>query len=141
LKKQEKKIERLEKTINQLKARIEKAEQKDEMQKLQEEAWRSASQKKEDRVPPEERKFYSGLRQHSVLNPNISVGGDYYLAYGTSDSKRNRQLSDISWGTGQFFVREIEVSAQAALDPYSRGKVFLGLGEEGAGVEEGIWSC
>jgi hypothetical protein len=137
VKEQERKIEELEKIILELKAKIEKAEKESELRKLQEEAQRLAGQKKEDEAEKEERKFYSGLRQHSVLNPNISLGGDYYYAYGRSKSRYNRERSEISWGTGQFFMRELELSFEAALDPYSRSKAFIGLGEEGVGVEEG----
>lgn len=137
LKKHEKKIEELEKIIRELKTKIEESEREDEMRKLLEEAQRLAIQKKEDEASLDERKFYSGLRQHSALNPNISLGGDYYYAYGRSESEYNRERSEISWGTGRFFMREMELSFQAALDPYSRGKAFIGLGEEGAGVEEG----
>ena len=135
-KKQDKRIEELEKNIQELKAKIEKAEREDEMRKLLEEAQRLANQKREDKASRDERKFYSGLRQHSALNPNISVGGDYYYAYGTSESEYNRETSDINWGTGRFFLREMEASFEAVLDPYARGKVFIGIGEEGADVCE-----
>lgn len=134
--KQEKRMEELERIVRELKAKIEKTEREDEMRKLLKEAQRLASQKREDETSLDERKFYSGLRQHSALNPNISVGGDYYYAYGTSESGYNRERSDINWGTGRFFLREMEISFEAALDPYARGKVFIGIGEEGADVCE-----
>jgi len=137
LKKQEEKIKELERIIRELKVKIEEAEREDEMRKLLEEAQKLASRKKEDKAALDERKFYSGLRQHSVLNPNISVGGDYYYAYGTSGSEYNRVRSEISWGTRQFFMREMELAFEAALDPYARAKGFLSAGGEGACVEEG----
>ncbi len=137
LKKQEEKLAELEKIIQELEAKIEESEQEDEMSKLLEEAQKLSSQKREDEASLDERKFYSGLRQHSALNPNISLGGDYYYAYGRSKSEYNSERSELSWGTGRFFMREMELSFEAALDPYARGKAFIGLGEEGAGVEEG----
>lgn len=131
-KRQEKRIDELERIVQELKAEIEKDEQENEIQKLREEASRLAAQKKVDQASLEERQFYSGIRQQSAMNPNISVGGDYYFAYGSSESEYNRERSEINWGTGRFFLREMELSFEAALDPFARGKVFLGFGEEGA---------
>jgi len=136
LKDQNVKIEELEKLIHDLKAKIEKAEQEDEMQKLLEEAQKLASQKKETKATLD-RKFHSGLRQQSALNPNISLSGDYYFAYGTSESDYNRLPSEESWGTGQMFLREMELGMQSALDPFSRAKVFISFGREGVSLEEG----
>ncbi len=133
---QETQLERLERLVRELQARIEEAEREDEMKELVEEARRLAARERDEGVPAEERKFYSGLRQHSALNPNISVGGDYYYAYGTSESDYNREVSNINWGTGRFFLREMEISFESVLDPYARGKAFIGIGEEGADVCE-----
>jgi hypothetical protein len=133
---QDKRIEELEKIVRELKAKIEQAERADEMRSLMEEARRLSDRKEKDVSSEDERRFYSGLRQHSALNPNISVGGDYYYAYGRSESEYNRERSDINWGTGRFFLREMEIACEAALDPYARGKAFFGFGEEGADVCE-----
>ena len=129
-------IEELEKIIQELKSKIEKAEQKDEMRKLLEEAQRLASRKKEQEATMD-RKFHSGLRQQSALNPNISLAGDYYFVYGTSQSDYNRLPSEVSWGTGQLFLREMELGMESALDPFSRAKVFISFGREGVSLEEG----
>ncbi|MCK4539076.1 MAG: hypothetical protein KAV42_09810 [Candidatus Krumholzibacteria bacterium] len=137
LKEQGHKIEILEKIITELESRIDQQEKKNELESLLGEARRMANRKNRGSKRGEKRKFYSGLRQHSALNPNISVGGDFYFSYGSSNTEYNRAPSDNSWGTGQFFMREIEIAAEASLDPYSRGKVFLGFGPEGVGVEEG----
>jgi hypothetical protein len=136
LKDQNVKIEELQKLIHDLKAKIDKTEQEDEMRKLLEEAQKLASQKKETKATLD-RKFHSGLRQQSALNPNISLSGDYYFAYGTSESDYNRLPSEESWGTGQMFLREMELGMQSALDPFSRGKVFISFGREGVFLEEG----
>lgn len=139
--KQDKRIEEIERIIQELKTKIEKSEREDEMHKLLEEAQRLASQKREDEASRDERKFYSGLRQHSALNPNISVGGDFYFAYGSSGSPYNMVPSELTFGTGQLFLREMELSFESTLDPYSRGKLFLGFSGEEVGVEEGylVW--
>lgn len=129
-------MEKLENQLKEILTKMQKAEKEDEMKKLLEKA-RSLSQKKAKGPSKADKKFHSGLRQQSALNPNISLGGDYYFAYGTSDSELNRVPSETSWGTGQFFLREMEMSLQAPLDPFSRGKVFLSYGREGVVVEEG----
>lgn len=137
LKKQGRKIEELEKVVEELKGRMEKDANEDKMRELLEEAQKLAREKKATAASVEERKFYSGLRQHSALNPNISVGGEYYFSYGTSDTEYNRVPSEVSWGTGQLFMREMELCLESVLDPYSRGKVILGFGRDEVGVEEG----
>ena len=136
LKEQNLRVDELEKIIQELKAKIEKTEKEDAMRKLLEEAQRLASQKKEEKAAMD-RKFHSGLRQQSALNPNISLGGDYYFAYGTSKSDYNRLPSEVSWGTGRMFLREMEFGLQSALDPFSRGKVFISFSREGVMLEEG----
>lgn len=132
---QDDKIRELEEAINKLQMKIEKAEKEDEMKKLLEKAKTLSKQKKEEESHIG-RKFHSGLRQQSALNPNISIGGDFYAAYGKSRSDFNRVRSESSWGTGRMFLREVELAVESALDPFSRGKVFFGIGEEGIEVEE-----
>ena len=136
LKNQSIRIEELQKIILELKAKIEKTEKEDEMRKLLDQAQKLSSQKKEEKATID-RKFSSGLRQQSALNPNISLGGDYYFSYGSSKSDYNRLPSEVSWGTGQMFLREMELGLQSALDPFSRGKVFISFFREGVMLEEG----
>jgi len=118
---------------------IEKEEKENDVQALLEKA-KKMSQKK-DKGIDEQKKFHSGLRQQSAMNPNISVGGEFYFATGKSKTDLNRLPSETEWGTGKLFLREIELGVESALDPYSRGKVFIGLGHEEASVEEAylIW--
>lgn len=136
IKNQNVKIEELEKIIFDLKSKIEKTEKEDEMKKLLEMA-KSLSQQKKKEEASMDRKFHSGLRTQSALNPNISLGGDYYFVYGTSQSDYNRLPSEVSWGTGQMFLREMELGLESALDPFSRAKVFISFGREGVMLEEG----
>ena len=135
--KRDARIEKLEKEIEELRKRIEERERDDEMRALLEDARRLSARRGSEEPSGEERKFYSGLRQHSALNPNISVGGEYYFASGSSSTEYNRVPSEISWGTGRLFMREMELCFEAALDPYSRGKVILGFGADEVGAEEG----
>ena len=129
-------FDKLENQLKELIAKIQKAEKEDEMKRLLEQA-KSLSQQKKEAKASLDRKFHSGLRAQSALNPNISLGGDYYFAYGTSQSDYNRIPSEVSWGTGQMFLREMEMGLQSALDPFSRGKVFISFGREGVALEEG----
>jgi len=129
-------FEKLENQLKEILTKIQKTETEDEMKKLLDMA-KSLSQAKKEVKVAMDRKFYSGLRTQSALNPNISLGGDYYFVYGTSESDYNRVPSEVSWGTGQLFLREMELGLQSALDPYSRGKVFISFGREGVMLEEG----
>jgi hypothetical protein len=68
----------------------------------------------------------TGPRSLNVLNPEISVTGNLLLiARDESPQRDNAEL------------REVEVSFQSALDPFSTAKVFLTFSEDEIGVEEG----
>jgi len=132
----ESKFEKLEGELKTLLAKIQKAEKEDEMKTLLEKMQDLSRQKKKAKASIE-RKFHSGLRTQQSLNPNISLSGDYYFAYGTSKSDYNRIPSETSWGTGKLFLREMEMGFQSALDPFSRAKVYISFGREGVVLEEG----
>lgn len=59
-----------------------------------------------------------GERNQWQLNPELSVLGDVLVAW------------DEPTGETEASVREVEFSLQAALDPYTRMKVFVGLHQE-----------
>jgi hypothetical protein len=126
--------------IDQLKHRLELLEksrpdqEKQKIQDLLNQAKDLADDKKKS--VNEHIKFHSGLRQQSALNPNISVGGEFYFALGKSGSDLNRLPSETDWGTGQLFFREVELGIESALDPFSRGKVFIGFDGDAVSVEE-----
>lgn len=128
----------MKKDIEQLQKTQEEEKKQEALQQLLQKA---KTLSMESNATVEARKFHSGLRQQSALNPNISIGGDFYAAYGTSESAYNRIRSEYSWGTGRMFLREVELAVESALDPFSRGKAFFGIGEEGIEVEEayGQW--
>jgi hypothetical protein len=63
------------------------------------------------------------------LLPDISVVGDFVGDFSPEGSTQE--------GGERFAVREVEIAAQAAVDPYFRGDVFLGISdEEGISIEQ-----
>jgi hypothetical protein len=64
-------------------------------------------------------------RNLSQLNPEISVTGDF-RAYGQTDGPQ----------TNNFQAREVEVSFQSTLDPYSHTKIFAAVEDGAVDVEE-----
>jgi hypothetical protein len=66
--------------------------------------------------------------QSKVFNPDIAVIGNFLGATGTN------AMSDQP----TFELDEVEVSFQAAIDPYARGDFFLSAGPEGLEIEEGF---
>jgi hypothetical protein len=63
------------------------------------------------------------------LLPDISVVGDFVGDLSPEGSTQE--------GGGRATVREIEIAAQAAVDPYFRGDVFLGISDlEGISIEQ-----
>ncbi|OVE79928.1 hypothetical protein BVY01_01270 [bacterium I07] len=129
-------IKKLEEQLSVLMQQMENTKKQDEMQRLLDKAKQLSEQKKVVQAEAN-KKFTSGLRQQSALNPNISLGGDSYFAWGTSKSEYNRSVSDFSWGTGQVFLREMELALQASLDPFSRAKVYFSFSRESVIIEEG----
>ena len=71
------KIQKLDSLIIVLEEKINKKEKEDALKKLMEEAKALSSQqrKKSSGIG---KKFHSGARQQSGLNPNISLGGDFF---------------------------------------------------------------
>lgn len=132
---QELKLQELEKLITEIKAKIEAEEQEDELQKLLEEATRlTAVEKKEEHGIGH--RFTSGLRQQQRLNPNISVSGDFFGGISTSKGSYVAEPSNVSYGNNGFYLRELSVSLNAPLDPFTRGKTFIAFFENDIVIEE-----
>ena len=139
---QEDETKQLKRELEELKekvAKLEKAkakkEQEDELQKLLEEASRLKTVKKKKK-PGLGKKFKSGIRQQSGLNPNISLSGDFFVAISSSKDNFITEPSDVSYGNNRFELREIELSVNSALDPFTRGKTHISFTEEAICVEE-----
>ena len=72
--------------------------------------------------PDADTRFEGRQRSLQALNPEISVSGDFFAHAATDDADEDN-----------FYVREVELAFQSALDPYSRAKVFAGF--HGSGPE------
>ncbi|MFC2137643.1 hypothetical protein ACFLTE_05660 [Bacteroidota bacterium] len=123
-----KRIEILEKKVNQQKS-------EDELQELLNHANQLSAKEKEDEAGLS-KKFHSGVRQQQGLNPNISIGGDFFGAVSTSKSDIVTDHSEFNFGNNGMHMRGLEMSFIAPLDPYARGKAFLHLHEDAIEVEE-----
>jgi len=115
-------------------AKLEKAEadknKQDELQKLLESA-KTLSQETKKEEATIARVFRGGQRQMQALNPNISLTGDVYGSYTSSRAPSIRNGSPYSDGRNRFFLREAEFHVIAPLDPFTRGKFFLGIPGDG----------
>jgi len=82
------------------------------------------------------KKFHSGARRQQGLNPNISMGGDFFIGGSNSDDTYINSPSDKSYGNNGIYLRELELGLESALDPFSRGKAFISITEEAITIEE-----
>ncbi|MCP4723993.1 MAG: hypothetical protein GY863_03100 [bacterium] len=130
------KLKELESLINEIKTAIEQKEQEEELQKLLEEASQLKTVEK-DEESGIAKKFHSGLRQQSGLNPNISVTGDFFGNISSSNEGFVKDRSDAHLGSNGFDYRELQLNLVAPLDPFTRGKAFISFGENGVTIEEG----
>ncbi|MEO8070938.1 MAG: hypothetical protein ABI652_06020 [Acidobacteriota bacterium] len=69
-----------------------------------------------------------GAGSSKVFNPDISVIGNFIGVAGKNPASTQPPLQ----------LSEAEVAFQAIVDPYSRADFFIGVGPDGAGVEEGF---
>lgn len=124
-------LERIEK----LEAAAEEEKKEDELARLLEEAdVLSEKEKKED--VDISKKFHSGVRQQQGLNPNISVLGDFFGSVSSAHDELTSEPGDRTHGSNGLFMRSLEMSFEAALDPFARGKAFLDITDEGVSIEE-----
>jgi hypothetical protein len=85
------------------------------------------------------KKFQSGVRQQQALNPNISLGGDFFGA--VIPRVMNLFLNrEKSYGKNGFFLREVELGFEAPLDPFTRGKSFISVSKDAISIEEALWN-
>lgn len=129
-------IDSLENQLIELKQKILEKEKIDKRKALMDRATQLSSQTKKEHNDIS-KKFHSGIRNQQGLNPNISVGGDFFASYSTAENDVINETSDFSYGNNNFFMRELELGFVAPLDPYSRGKAFLSVTEDGIALEEG----
>ncbi len=129
------KLDQLEKLIQSIKEKIESKEQEDEFAKLLEQANQLGAQKAKEKSNIS-KKFHSGVRKQQGLNPNISLGGDFFAGVSSSDDKFINEGSNFSYGNNGFHIRETEIALVAPLDPYTRGKAFFSITKRGISIEE-----
>ncbi len=129
-------IDSLEYQLKELQQKISEKEKKDKFKELMARARQFSSQEKKENDDIS-KKFHSGIRQQQGLNPNISVGGDFFTSYSTAENDLINEPSKFSYGSNNFLMRELELGFIAPLDPFTRGKAFLSVTQDGIALEEG----
>ncbi len=127
-------IDSLKQIQSQLLLQLRQLEQKQnkfisnyEKQRLLEEAKSFLSSAKTKKRGYKTTVFYGGSRQQQALNPNISVTGDFNGHYFRVNPAGGTATEEES----RFQLREAEFHIIAPLDPYTRGKFFLGIPADG----------
>jgi hypothetical protein len=126
---------RLDSIISDIQKKKEQEEAESSLQELLDEANQLAVREKE-KEEDLTKKFQSGVRQQQALNPNISLGGDFFGAISSSKHEFISDPGDISFGNNGFFMREIELGLESPLDPFTRGKTFISITKEAISIEE-----
>jgi len=134
-KKYDQEILRIDSILQALNASIKSEVKEQEFQKLLDIANQLASKEKEETIDLS-KKFHSGVRQQQGLNPNISLGGDFFGAISSSNDEFISEPGDISYGNNGFFLREMEIALVAPLDPFTRGKSFISITKNEISIEE-----
>lgn len=129
------KLDSLQNQLNNLEQKIAKKEKDEKMKALLAKAKQLSSQEKKE-TDDISKKFHSGIRQQQGLNPNLSVAGDFFASYSSADNDILNESSEFSYGNNNFFMRELELGFAAPLDPFTRGKAFVSLTQEGISLEE-----
>ncbi len=132
----ENRVDSLELQLRELQEQIAQKEQKNKLNELKEKAKQLSSQEKKE-SDDISKKFRSGIRQQQGLNPNISICGDFFTSYSTAENDLINEPSEFSYGNNNFFMRELELGFVAPLDPFTRGKAFISITENGIALEEG----
>ncbi|MFO7852301.1 MAG: hypothetical protein ACQERS_08845 [Bacteroidota bacterium] len=125
----------LVKRIEKLEAMVEESKKEDELARLLEEAEMLTGKQKAEEVDAS-KKFYTGARQQQGLNPNLSVLGDFFGSVSSKSDELTSEPGDRTHGSNGLFMRSLEMSFVASLDPFARGKAFLDITEEGVSIEE-----
>ncbi len=119
-------IKNLQSRLKTLEKERRKEKQKAEMDALLQAASELA-QKEKKQGNKLTRVFRGGQRQLQALNPNISLTGDFFGSLTSSDQESIVRGGAFSDGRNTLYLREAEFHIIAPLDPYTRGKFFLGI--------------
>ncbi|MBN2030207.1 hypothetical protein JW824_08165 [bacterium] len=120
------KIDSLSQIIENLELERKKEIEQSELEALLNKASSLASQEKEEEATVA-RVFRGGERQLQALNPNISLTGDFTGSVTNAKSAMVTDPGPLTDGRNRFFMREAEFHIIAPLDPFTRGKFFLGI--------------
>lgn len=126
---------RIDSLISDIDLKRQLGEAEDDLQKLMDDANQLSVMKKE-KEEDLSKKFLSGVRQQQGLNPNISLGGDFFGAVSSSNDEFISDPGEISYGNNGFFLREVELALEAPLDPFTRGKTFISVTKDAISIEE-----
>lgn len=143
-----KQIQELGMRLLALEEQFEQSQQEARMQTLRQRAQQRAQER--DSGPRDARSvtFHSAQRQMSILNPEVSMSGDFLGWYRSPELPTGPQFplstgQDIDdflnhYPTGnRFYLRDAEINVVAPLDPYTRGKFYLSMPSDGnLAVEE-----
>ena len=121
----------LKKQVEILKAEKEKEAAVSELEELLQDAGAMAQEKKKDENLTT-RVFRGGQRQLQALNPNISLTGDFVGSITSGNSSLLIEPSEFTDGRNRFTMREAEFHIIAPLDPFTRGKFFMGVPGDGS---------
>jgi hypothetical protein len=125
----------LDSLISEIAQKEEMKQKETDMQKLLDEANQLSVMEKE-KEEDLSKKFLSGVRQQQGLNPNISLGGDFFGAVSSSNHEFISDPGEISYGNNGFYLREVELALESPLDPFTRGKAFISITKEAISIEE-----
>ncbi|MBN1388123.1 MAG: hypothetical protein JW965_06725 [Bacteroidales bacterium] len=128
-------VRELLKRIEKLEAVVEEKEKEDELARLLEDAEMLSEKQKSEEIDIS-KKFYTGVRQQQGLNPNLSVLGDFFGSISSEDDEITSEPGERTHGSNGLFMRSLEMSFVAPLDPFARGKAFLDITEDGVSIEE-----
>ena len=123
----EAKIAELESRLKKLEKAKAEEESTTELEKLLQEAQDLRSQKRQIQGVSINRVFRGSERHQPQLNPEISLTGDFFFNYSSSDALYITEPSDFTDGRNQFYLRDLGFHFVSPLDPFTRGKFFLGL--------------
>jgi hypothetical protein len=132
------KVTWLEQRLQALETLLNARQEEDRMESLRQRAAQRA--RGEDSGGPRESspvRFQSAQRQMNQLNPEISMSGDFLGWIRSPETVRHSDGTDLepAFAAGnRFWFREVELSVVAPLDPYTRGKFFLGIPSDGGGL-------
>lgn len=128
-------INEIDSIVFDLEEYVSQKKEEDRLKELMEQAKLLGSQDKEETIDLN-KKFHSGTRRQQGMNPNISLGGDFFIGGSNVDNEHLNTPGDFGYGNNGIFMREIELGLESALDPFTRGKTFISFTEGHLSIEE-----